>query len=80
MGHTDSYFIIILFRLSVIRVNPMVNENKKFEKLSRSTKEDTKIMAGQTVFTVKQLEDEMVDDKSEIGRKLKSIEHILEKY
>ena len=52
----------------------------KYEKLSRSTKEDTKIMAGQTVFTVKQLEDEMVDDKSEIGRKLKSIEHILEKY
>lgn len=52
----------------------------KYEKLSRSTKEDTKIMAGQTQFTVEQLDNEMIDDKSEIGKKLKSIEKILETY
>jgi hypothetical protein len=52
----------------------------EYKKLSRSEEKDTKIMAGHTTFTVKQLEQEMVDDKSEIGRKLKSIEHILETY
>jgi len=52
----------------------------KYEKLSRSTKEDTKIMAGQTVFDISQLEDEMANDNSEVGRKLRSIEHILENY
>lgn len=51
-----------------------------FEKLSRDKPENTVIMAGQTQFTVEQLDDEMIDDKSEVGRKLKSIEHILETY
>jgi hypothetical protein len=53
---------------------------RNYKKLSRDDENNTKIMAGQTQFTIKQLEDEMVDDKSEIGRKLKSIEHELEKY
>lgn len=56
------------------------SENKRFEKLSRDAPENTKIMAGQAQFTIKQLEDEMTDDKSEVGRKLRSIEHILENY
>ncbi len=54
-------------------------EDRKFEKLSRSTEEDTKIMAGHVQFTIKQLEDEIRVD-SEIGRKLKSVEKELEKY
>jgi len=49
----------------------------KFEKLTRSSKEDTKIMAGHTEFSVEQLENEIKMD-SEIGRKLKSIEKDLE--
>ena len=56
------------------------SKNKKFERLSRDAPENTKIMAGQAQFTIKELEDEMIDDKSEVGRKLKSIEHILETY
>ena len=55
------------------------NKNYKFEKLSRDEEDKTKIMAGHTVFTVKQLEDEIKSD-SEIGRKLKSIEQELDKY
>jgi len=58
----------------------MVNENKKYEKLSRDSPDNTKIMAGQTVFTIKQLENEMANDESEIGKKLRSIEHELDKY
>jgi len=54
-------------------------ENKKFEKLSADKEENTKIMAGHHIFTVKQLEDE-IDANSEIGRKLRSIEKELEKY
>ncbi len=54
-------------------------EDRRFEKLSRSTEEDTKIMAGHVQFTIKQLEDEIRVD-SEIGRKLKSVEKELEKY
>lgn len=61
-------------------VNENVNENKRFEKLSRDRPENTKIMAGQAQFTVEQLDNEMIDDKSDIGRKLRSIEHILETY
>lgn len=57
-----------------------MKNNKKFEKLSRDEHKNTKIMAGQAIFTVKQLDDEMIDDKSEVGRKLRSIEHELEKY
>lgn len=56
------------------------SKNKKFVKLSRDKEDNTVIMAGQTQFTVKQLDDEMLDDKSEVGRKLRSIEHILENY
>lgn len=52
----------------------------EYKRLSRSAKEDTVIMAGQTSLTVEQLENEMADDNSDIGRKLKSIEHILERY
>lgn len=54
-------------------------EDRRFEKLSRSTEEDTKIMAGHVQFTIKQLEDEIKVD-SEIGKKLKSVEKELEKY
>lgn len=57
-----------------------IENEKRFVKLSRDSPENTKIMAGQAVFTVKQLDDEMLDDKSEVGRKLRSIEHILENY
>lgn len=52
----------------------------KFEKLSRDDVDKTKIMCGHTVFTVVQLDKEMIDGKSEVGKKLKSIEHILETY
>jgi hypothetical protein len=51
----------------------------KFEKLSRDKEENTIIMAGQVKMTVSQLEDEIKAD-SEIGRKLRQIEHELEKY
>lgn len=51
----------------------------KFEKLSRDSEDNTKIMAGHVQFTVKQLENEIKAD-SEIGRKLKRIEAELEKY
>ena len=51
----------------------------KFEKLSRDEPENTIIYAGHTQFTVKQLENEIKTD-SDIGRKLKSIEKILDKY
>lgn len=57
-----------------------MEKGKKFEKLSRDEPKNTEIMAGHTTFTVEQLENEMVDDKSEIGKKLRSIEHILETY
>ena len=36
--------------------------NKTFAKLSRDEEDKTKIMAGHTVFTVKQLEDEIKAD------------------
>ena len=51
--------------------------DRKFVKLSRDEEDKTRIMAGHTIFTVKQLEDEIKAD-SEIGRKLKSIEKELE--
>ena len=53
--------------------------DRKFVKLSRDDEDKTKIMAGHTVFTIQQLEDEIKSD-SEIGRKLKSIEKELDKY
>jgi hypothetical protein len=57
----------------------MTENDRKFEKLSRDKEENTIIMAGQTKMTVSQLEDEIKAD-SEIGRKLRQIEHELEKY
>lgn len=60
--------------------NSRGNNMVEYKKLSRDDIDKTMIMAGQTQFAVKQLDDEMLDDKSEIGRKLRSIEHILEKY
>jgi len=55
-------------------------KNSKFEKLSLDTKENTKIMAGYAEFTIQQLEDEIENPNSEIGRKLRSVEAELEKY
>lgn len=54
-----------------------MSDNSKFEKLSLD--DNTKIMAGYAQFTIEQLENE-IDSNSEIGRKLKSVEHELEKY
>lgn len=56
-----------------------MSKNEKFKQLTLDTLENTKIMAGYSSFTVKQLEDE-IDSNSEIGRKLKSVEKELEKY
>jgi len=52
-------------------------KNSKFEKLSLDTQENTKIMAGYATFTIKQLEDETENPNSEIGKKLKSVEELL---
>lgn len=52
----------------------MVN---KFEKLTRDNIENTKICAGATSLSVEQMEEE-IDMNTEIGRKLKSIEKILD--
>lgn len=56
-----------------------MTENYKFEKLSRDSESNTKIMAGHTQFTIEQLEDE-INANSEVGRKLKSVEKELDKY
>lgn len=55
-------------------------KNSKFEKLSLDNPENTKIMAGYAEFTIKQLEDEIDNPNSEIGKKLKSVEAELDKY
>lgn len=55
------------------------SNDRRFVKLSRDEEDKTKIMAGHTVFTVQQLEDEIKAD-STIGHKLKSIEKELDKY
>lgn len=52
----------------------------KFEKLSIDSPENTKIMAGYATFTINQLESEIDNPNSEIGRKLRSVEAELEKY
>lgn len=52
---------------------------RKFKQLTRDSIENTKIMAGHSQLSIKQLEDE-IDANSEIGKKLKTIEHELEKY
>ena len=54
--------------------------NSKFEKLSLDKPEDTKIMAGYAEFTIQQLENEIENPNSEIGKKLKSVEAKLDKY
>ncbi len=56
-----------------------MNKERKFVKLSRDDENKTKIMAGHTVLTIQQLEDEIKAD-SEIGKKLKSVEKELDKY
>lgn len=53
---------------------------EKFEKLSLDNPENTKIMAGFAEFTIQQLESEITNPNSEIGRKLKSVEAELDKY
>lgn len=55
-------------------------KNSKFEKLSLDTQENTTIQAGYAQFTIQQLEDEIDNPNSEIGRKLRSVEAGLEKY
>jgi putative AlgH/UPF0301 family transcriptional regulator len=49
----------------------------KFKKLTIDDQDKTTIMAGHTQFTVEQLENE-INANSEIGKKLKSVEKILE--
>lgn len=49
-----------------------------FEKLSRDKEKNTRIMAGQDSFTVEQLENEERMN-SDIGKKLRRVEDILEK-
>jgi len=49
----------------------------KFKKLTRDDEDKTVIMAGHTQFTVEQLENE-IKANSEVGKKLKSVEKILE--
>jgi len=55
-------------------------KNSKFEKLSLDAPNSTKIMAGYAEFTIQQLENEIDNPNSEIGRKLRSVEAELEKY
>lgn len=51
----------------------------EYKKLTRDEVGKTKIMAGHSMFTVEQMEEEINMD-TEIGKKLKSIEKELEKY
>ena len=52
----------------------------QFDKLSIDDEDKTKIYAGHMTYTIKQLEDEMIDPKSEVGKKLRDMESELEKY
>lgn len=54
-------------------------EKDHYQKLTRDSPDNTKIMAGHSMFTVEQLEEEINMD-TEIGRKLKTIEKELDKY
>lgn len=56
------------------------NTKSRFEKLSIDEPEKTHIMAGYAKFSIKQLEDETANPNSEIGKKLKSVEELLDKY
>ena len=49
----------------------------EYKKLTRDDPEKTKIRAGHSSFTVSQLEEEINMD-TEIGKKLKTVEKILE--
>jgi len=53
---------------------------KRYERLTRDDESNTRIMAGHSQLSIKQLEDEQIDPNSEIGRKLKTIEDKLEMY
>jgi len=53
--------------------------NSKFEKLSLDDTNNTRIMAGYATFSIQQLENE-IDSNSEIGKKLKSVEKLLDNY
>lgn len=57
-----------------------VLENSTFEKLSLDDPEKTRMMAGYAEFSIKQLEDEIENPNSEIGKKLKSVENQLKNY
>jgi len=60
--------------------NTQQTKNSKFEKLSLDDINSTKIMAGFTEFTIQQLENEIDNPNSEIGKKLRSVEKELDKY
>lgn len=62
------------------KASQQTTKNSKFEKLSLDNPETTKIMAGYAEFSIQQLEDEIDNPNSEIGRKLKSVEAELDKY
>lgn len=62
------------------KTNTQEIKKSKFEKLSLDTPENTQIMAGYAKFSIKQLEDEIDNPNSEIGKKLKSVEAELDKY
>lgn len=58
----------------------LTNNKSRFEKLSLDDLSNTKIMAGYAEFTIQQLEDEIDNPNSEIGKKLRSVEELLDKY
>ncbi len=58
----------------------MEKKKVQFDKLSLDDENKTKIYAGHATYTIKQLEEEMIDPKSEVGKKLRDIESELEKY
>jgi hypothetical protein len=49
----------------------------KFEKLSRDDEKKTKIFAGDSQFTIEQMEKE-IKSKSDLGKKLKQVEKKLD--
>lgn len=59
---------------------PYLTKNSKFEKLSLDNPENTTIQAGYAKFTIQQLEDEIDNPDSEIGKKLRSVEDMLDNY
>ncbi len=72
--------MILVYTVEVYAAELQERINMKFEKLTRDKLENTKIMAGYATFTVKQLEDEMSNPDSEIGKRLRSVEKELERY